>query len=345
PFSASDGSMSMRDTSGVADAIVKFADGVSDQVTFFIDVPRPGAGELDKVWCDSLEALIEVREKLGVPVSVAGILPEGLPEGFRFHMHENGVASLLGFSETMEALAISIGLSANRAKLLETDELKALLNGTEIIDTGMLDEAASKQALEAFGLMTPGYEAVPLDEAGAAAERLGYPVALKVLSNTIAHKAKLGGVKLGLNSSEEVSEAAKQMAADVGSAQGGHEVTHVLVEKMVSGANAEIIIGIKRHPALGLALMIGRGGSQAEEMARFETVLLPLTNDDLDRTFETLSVNHHPAIDELRKNCEAVASYAIANTDKLVTLDVNPVMLTEDGQAVATDALIVLGKD
>ncbi|MEM7214411.1 MAG: acetate--CoA ligase family protein [Pseudomonadota bacterium] len=343
PYSASDGSISMRDTTGVADAIARFAEDVSDQITFFIDVPRPGAGELDKVWCDSLEALIEVRKKLGIPVSVAGILPEGLPDDFRFHMHENGVAALLGYSETMEAIAVGINLSKAREKLLAAKEPAQLLDGADVVNTSMQDEATSKKTLESFGLATPGYEAAPVHQVAEAAERLGLPVALKVLSNTIAHKAKLGGVALGLKSVEDVTAAAAKMIESVGSAEGGHEVTHVLVEKMVSGANAEIIIGIKRHPALGLALMVGRGGSQAEAMARFETVLLPLADGDIDRVFESLSIHYHPAVEALRTNCEAVAAYAIANAEKLVTLDVNPVMLTEDGKAIATDALIVSG--
>jgi len=133
------------------------------------------------------------------------------------------------------------------------------------------------------------------------------------------------------------------MQNDVSSSRGGHAVTHVLVEKMVANANAEIIIGIKRHPALGLALMIGRGGSQAEEMAQYETLLLPLNDGDLDRAFKRLAVENHIAAKALAQNCKAVADYACANADKLVTLDVNPVMLTAEGDAIATDALIVLG--
>ncbi|MGI9352975.1 MAG: acetate--CoA ligase family protein [Rhizobiaceae bacterium] len=344
PYRDSNGGISMQDTSGVADAICRFAEGVSDQVTFFIDVPHPGAGQLDKVWCDSLEALIEVRNNLGLPVSVAGILPEGLPAGFRMHMHDNGVAALLGYSETMEAIATSIRLAKIRENFADQVIPVPLLNGNEITDTVMLDEATSKDALGSFGLATSRYKSVKLENAGDAAGQLGFPVALKVLSNTIAHKAKLGGVKLSLNSLDEVTAAAQKMATDVGSAKNGHKVTHVIVESMVKGASTEIIIGIKRHPAMGLALMIGRGGSQAEEMARFETVLLPLMDTDLDRVFCSLRIASHPAVDALRANCEAVAAYATANANKLVTLDVNPVMLTDDGMAIAADALIVLEK-
>lgn len=83
PFRSSDGSVSMQNTDGVADALVAFSENVSDQMVFFIDVPRPGAANLDRVWCDSLEALITVRQKLAIPVAVAGILPEGLSSTLR----------------------------------------------------------------------------------------------------------------------------------------------------------------------------------------------------------------------------------------------------------------------
>ena len=64
-----------------------------------------------------------------------------------------------------------------------------------------------------------------IEEAAEASEKIGYPVALKVLSSTIAHKAKLGGVKLGLKNRNEVPTAAQQIAEDVGMANGGHAVS------------------------------------------------------------------------------------------------------------------------
>ena len=94
---------------------------------------------------------------------------------------------------------------------------------------------------------------------------------------------------------------------------------------------------------MGLALMIGKGGSKAEEMARFETMLLPLDERSLDDAFANLHVSDHPAAENLRATCHAVAGYAVANQDQLATLDVNPVMLTKGGDAIAADALIVLG--
>ena len=343
PYSASDGSISMRDTSGVAEAITAFAETVSDQIVFFIDVPRAGAAGLDKVWQDSLEALIEVRNRLQIPVCVAGIMPEGLAVDFRHHMQENGVAALLGYSDVMEALSVSARLAANRDKLRDVAEPLPLYPRVEASNTHMLDEAQAKEALTQFGLVTPDFKAVPVEEAPDVACSLGFPVAAKVLSSKIAHKAKLGGVHLGLADAEAVRAACVRMARDVPGAEGGHSVERVLVEKMVDGFDTEVILGIKRHPATGLSLMLGMGGSRAEAMASFTTLLLPLQDGALDAAIADLGLSAHPATGELRRAAEAVAAYADANAHNLVTLDVNPVMLTRDGRAVATDALIVLG--
>lgn len=340
PFSASDGSISMRDTKGVADAIAAFAEDVSDQIVFFIDVPRPGAGNLDRVWCDSMEALIEVRNRLGIPVSVAGILPEGLATDFRKHMQTNGVAALLGYSDTMEALAVSARIAANRARILKQNRPEPLIAGGEPQGAMMHNEAVSKAALKAFGLTTPHHIVVPIEDAANAASSLGFPVTVKVHSDTIAHKARIGGVHLNLGDSAMVTAAVVSMTETVSRAEGGHAVTHVLVESMIAGAEAELILGIKRHPSMGLALMIGKGGVHAEDLAVFETVLLPIDGPELDRALHRLGYRNHEAV---LAAAHAVANYALSNAAELVTLDVNPLLITTDGQAIAADALIVLG--
>lgn len=342
PYSASDGSISMRDTSGVAGALVAFGSDVSDQMVFFIDVPRPGAAGLDKVWCNSLEALIEVRTKLDIPVSVAGILPEGLPADFRRHMNANGVAALSGYSETMEALAASVRLSTCHQMPLSRALAAPLLLSHEPHAPTMLDEFESKKALSAFGLDVPDHAVCSPADTASTAAAIGFPVALKVLSSTIAHKARLGGVALGLIDADHVTQACEKMIRNVENAEGGHAISRLLVEQMIDDADTEIIIGVKRHPAMGLAFVIGRGGSNVEDIAQFATTLLPLTEGALDQAFLQIGVAHHPALNALREACLAAAEFATAHFSELVTLDINPVILTRDGRAIAADALIYM---
>ena len=88
-----------------------------------------------------------------------------------------------------------------------------------------------------------------LGQVAEAATGLGFPVALKVLSTEIAHKARVGGVRVNLRTRQEVIEAAAGIQSDVAAAIPAAQVDRFLVERMVSGAEAEFIIGIKRHAA------------------------------------------------------------------------------------------------
>lgn len=337
PYAAPEGVISMQDTGGVAETIIRFAKGVADQIVFFIDVPRPGAGVLDKVWCDSLEALVEVRSKLGIPVSVAGILPGGLPRVFCRQMQAQGIACLQGYSDTMEALLVSRQLMKYRREL--PGPPAQLLRVATVDSAVVINEAESKRALQEYGLVTAGFKAAAKSEAHSVADELGYPVVLKVLSDKIAHKASVGGVRLNIQDAEMLTEALRDLTHCVAAA--GHIVERVLVEKMVQNVDAEIIIGVKRHAALGLALMIGRGGTSVEETSVFETLLLPCSVAEIENVLGSLQLDRHVASDALLSACLAVSAYAEANQFVLSTLDVNPVMLTTDGEAVATDALIV----
>ncbi|MEZ5478946.1 MAG: acetate--CoA ligase family protein [Thiolinea sp.] len=347
PYRDSRGGISMQDTTGIAAALIALAQDVADQLVFFIDIPRADQAGLDTIWRDSMLALPEVRASLGIPVVVAGIMPEGLPVDFRLQMQAQGVAALCGYTDALEALAASARLAANRQTLLQQAAPAGLLRlpahpPDEQLKTSLLDEASAKQALQAYGLQTPAFQAVPVANAQAAADQLGYPLAVKVLSERIAHKARVGGVKLNLHSAEQVRQAVQQIMTEVAAAAGGHEVTHVLLERMVSQADREIMIGIKRHPAMGLAMLIGLGGSQAEQMARFTTCLLPLTDEELQQALHDLGLQAHPAAAAVQQACRAIEQYAVQQAGPLLTLDVNPLLLTADGQAWAVDALIIL---
>lgn len=337
PFRSKNG-ISLEDRGAVANAIETFARGMADQISFLIDIPRPTDEGLDAVWAESVAVMTDVARDLQLPCSVAGILPEGLPHAFRKRLIAGGVAPLLGLSETLEALSLSIRVAGMQAHT-GPPATASLYTGTEPQGAVMLDEATSKTLLAGLGLAVPEFETVTPDQAPQAANRLGYPLAVKLLSDRIAHKATVGGVHLHLTTPETVAEACQRISTDVGTAPNGHAVSHVLLERMIDDVAAEIIVGIKRHPTLGLAMMIGRGGTAVERLGIYETLLLPLDHDELDRVLERLGFAGHVG---LTAAARAIAGFADAHSDDLVTLDVNPLMLTGDGKAIAADALIVM---
>ncbi|MEQ9490982.1 MAG: acetate--CoA ligase family protein [Alphaproteobacteria bacterium] len=344
PYTSSTG-ISLDDGPAVARGLTLLARDAADQLVFFIDVPRPDENGFDRIWQPSIEAVGIARKTLGIPCTVAGIMPEGLDVGLRRRLLADGVTPLLGMSETLEALSVSIRLAEIHKTARNGPPPPALHPSAAVLKGVMLDEAESKRLLKMAGLQTMDYAVAVPSEAAAMADLLGYPVALKVLSDTIAHKARVGGVKLNLASADAVTRAAAEIASAVEASPEGHPVTHLLIERMIDAPVAEYIFGIKRHPALGLALMIGIGGGRVEQLRRYETILLPATDREIETALTRIGLPAgSPGFDSMKTAADAVARFASDHRDTLVTLDVNPVILTADNEAVAADALIVLSR-
>jgi acetyl-CoA synthetase len=163
-------------------------------------------------------------------------------------------------------------------------------------------------------------------------------VTLKVSSAAIAHKTEAGGVALNLRSAAEVEEAARRMA---------RLAPDVLVERMVTGAVAELIVGLTSDPQFGTALVVGAGGILTELLKDSVTLILPTTRGEIERALRTLKV--WKLVEGFRGRAgdqqaviaavEAVARFAGAHRGLVEELDVNPLLVLKDG-AVAVDALI-----
>ena len=161
---------------------------------------------------------------------------------------------------------------------------------------------------------------------------------VKISSATIAHKTEVGGVALNLKTVEEVQAAAGGMA------KLGPEV---LIEKMVQGAIAELIVGVKRDPQFGLALVVGAGGTLTELLQDSATLLLPTNRNEIIRALKSLRIwklvegyrGKSGDAEAIIKSVEAVAAFAAAHEATLEELDINPLFVLPQG-AVAADAVI-----
>jgi acetyl-CoA synthetase len=206
----------------------------------------------------------------------------------------------------------------------------------------VLDEVESKDLLARSGVPVPPSIVVrDAREAVSAAEELGYPVVVKALG--VAHKTEVGGVRLDLGSADEVSAAVTQIS---------HVSKSFLIEKMVDGVVAELIVGVARDEQFGPYLLIGGGGILVELMRDSASLLLPVTRE---RVMEALGgLKCAPLFDGFRGRPRAdlsgaadviLAIAALVEKDlaSIVELDINPLMLLAEGQGVvAADALISL---
>ncbi|OJY47025.1 MAG: hypothetical protein BGP08_03190 [Rhizobiales bacterium 64-17] len=205
---------------------------------------------------------------------------------------------------------------------------------------GALSEARSKIYLAAFGLpVTMETVAGDADAAVAAAQKIGFPVAVKVSSAQIAHKSDVGGVALNLKTAPEVHAAVDAMQAKLGRVD-------VLIQKMVK-PGLELIVGAQRSKATGAVVMIGIGGILAEVLDDAVFLRAPATPEAALAALARLrsqklldGYRGAPAIDRAAvANIVARLSQVVAANPGIVEIDLNPVIADGDG-ATVVDALI-----
>jgi acyl-CoA synthetase (NDP forming) len=194
--------------------------------------------------------------------------------------------------------------------------------------SGPLDEVRGAKLLE---LKTP-------EAAAAAARSIGFPVAVKALAPELPHKAKLGGVRLGLSNPTDVEVAAAEVLQ--AARRGGAKAPKVLVQQMVSGS--EVLVGAVVDERFGALLTVRPGGALAES-GEAAFVPAPLTPRQAAAYVAAQAdrCGLDPARHDLRAFAKAVEAIARAAHDlrgRLASLEANPLLVAERG-AVAVDAL------
>jgi acyl-CoA synthetase (NDP forming) len=288
-------------------------------------------------WLTTVGALAAAHTATGANAGIVSTLPENLPENVAEELMRAGVVPFCGIDEALAAAEAAAFIGASWAKP-PADPLSVVPAGAGEAVTLSEDEA--KRELAAFGLPIPdGLVEIEPEHTAAAAEKLGFPVALK--ARGVAHKTEAGAVRLNLDNAQDVTAAAHAMA---GVADG------YLVEKMVPCPVAEIIIGASRDPVAGLVLTIGAGGVLVELLQDSALLTLPTSREAIVAAISQLKIKTlldgyrggpRGDIAALELAVEAVAAYLVANAADVEELDINPVMVLRQGEGVvAVDALI-----
>ncbi|MGL5008275.1 MAG: acetate--CoA ligase family protein [Paracoccaceae bacterium] len=292
-----------------------------DAGIFIIDPPR--ADRCDPVGYDpALEAIVAAGAVTGKPAFAVASMPENMDEALVQDLAGRGVVALNGLETALGAIraAQTPGGIAGWRPLA-----KGIAAGV------MLDEAASKALLQAAGVTVPkGVSAANLEGLGPLAAGLAPPLALKGLG--FAHKTENAAVRLGL--------ASVQGQAEMPGAAG------YLAEEMVTGAVAELLVGVRRDAVYGATLTIGFGGVTAELLADTVTLICPVTGDEVAAALRRLRL--WPLLDGYRGRVRAdvgvvvdtvLAVQAMLEDAAVVEVEINPLMVKAKG-AVAADAVI-----
>ncbi|MDD1770043.1 MAG: acetate--CoA ligase family protein [Methanomassiliicoccales archaeon] len=216
-----------------------------------------------------------------------------------------------------------------------------------------LSEREGKDVLQAYGVPVPdeGVAKTP-EEAVAIADRIGYPVVMKIESPDVFHKTDVGGVVVGVQDADGVTKQFSLISARIKTRLPQARIVGISVQKMLTGR--EVIVGMVRDPQFGPVITFGLGGIFVEVMKDVSQRIAPLTEDDVDGMIRSIKAypilagarRQKPAdIAALKKVIAALSQIALDHPE-IVELEMNPVIVGDEGQGCgAVDALLTLRRE
>ncbi|MBI2876916.1 MAG: acetate--CoA ligase family protein [Candidatus Tectomicrobia bacterium] len=230
------------------------------------------------------------------------------------------------------------------------EEIRARLQGKVA-----LTEEESKALLAHYGIpVTRESLATSLEEARAMARKIGYPVALKVISPQILHKTEAGVVRLHVRDEAELERAYAQLLERAQSYQRQAQIKGILVQEMVDGGT-EAIVGTARDPLFGPTVLFGLGGIFVEVFQDISLRLAPIGREEAHEMileiqgYEILAGARGRARGEIEGAVDTLvrlSQLSLDLGDLIEQIDINPLMILPEGQGVkAVDALVVLRED
>ena len=319
------------------------------------------------------QAMTDATAVAEVLVSEAAAQPNGKPilacwmgetsvEAARHQLGRSGVPHFTTPERAVEAFSFLAQHRANLSHAREpvperrvprdrTDAARGVLRSVKEEGRSMLSGPEAKTILAAYGIPTGRtQQATTEDEAVFAAEQLGYPVAIKILSHDITHKSDVGGVALEVATSSQVRQVFRDMLKRARTHVPDARIIGVTVEPMASLRDArEVLIGMSQDPTFGPVIAFGSGGTAVEVHKDRALALPPLTPEIARRMMARTRVDR--MLDRFRDldgaDREAVVD-AILRVSELVvdlpeirSLDINPLLAGPDG-VLAIDARIEL---
>ena len=334
--------MSTPDTSHNGMGILM--DDRCDLLVYFVDWPR--GSEVADVWWPTLEGLIQLNNRMECPVVIASVLPDGLPADLRLRLVDAGIVTLQGLDDTLSAFSAAACYPKLRAQILADVDSRVLpVPAAQAAEVTTLNEAMGKALLADHGVTVPACVTGTAEEVTTAADGLGYPLAVKLLNANLVHKNIAGAVHLDIKDASGLKHAITTIQASVTGYNAHLDTTHFLIEPMVTAPRAEFIVGVSHKPGVGHALVIGRGGTDVEELKDFTTLLLPTSTAQIEEALYRLHITRRLQLQEndiaaLTQTIHNIALFADDLRNKLVELDVNPILLDASCNVTAVDAYL-----
>ena len=316
-----------RDVPALTKTFAAMVDPQLAMTMLILDLPRTDRGDPED-WLETVKALIAAKEQTGGNFGLVATLPELLPEDLAQELTTAGIVAFSGLNEAMAA--------CEAAAMSPSEERAPLLLPTPTVTPDLVNEAEAKTALAGFGLRIPKAQQAPgKDALPAAIDAVGMPCVIK--AEGLAHKSDVGGVYLARGTKEEAIAAAHAMPCETW-----------LVEELVDGTIAELLVGVVKDPAHGFVLTLAAGGTLTELLQDGRSLLVPASDAEITQALSELRIAKQlngyrgaaPAdMPSVLAAIRAVQDYVMANAEGLEEIEINPLLCTAE-TGVAVDALI-----
>ncbi len=291
--------------------------------------------------------IVKVRQETTKPIAASFMGAADVQPGIEILQEANIPHFVLPEWACMAMANIQRILKWRRTELTEFQPLpvdqaaaKAILDK---LPAGYLREDQALAVLNAYGLPVPENKLChSSDEAVEFAEKVGYPVVLRVVSPQIIHKTEVKGVVLNLADADAVRTAHKEMMEQIAKRQGQAEISGVIVRQMIP-AGHEVILGAKRDAVFGPTLMFGLGGVFVSVLQDVTFALAPIDAGTASRmvrgvkAFRLLEGERGmgPADIDGIEQCVRRLGQLVDDFERIVELDINPLIAGTDGQGNA----------
>jgi acetyltransferase len=304
-----------------------------------------------------LERVMEITKRCEKPIAY---YVSTTAEEVNYLRQTYGFPIFTAVVETIRALEMSYRYYS-RMQEIRSAEQNPIFDVNREAVRGLIDRAhlekrdlllsESMQVLEHYGIPTAvGVRAATVEEAHLAAEQMGYPVAIKVISEQISHKSDVGGVQLNLRNGPAVVEAFEDMLRRIQSSYPDAKIDGVLVQPMVTGGQ-ELILGGRQDPNFGPVVLIGLGGIFVEVLEEVSLRVAPITRQEAREMIDELrgapilkgARGHKPS--DIQAVSEALLrlSQLLIDFPEISELDINPLRVFQENNGCrALDARVMI---
>ncbi len=311
------------------------------------------------------QALVEVARAHPTKPLLTSFMGEiKVAEGLRI-FHREHVPTFDTPEDAVRAYLYMYEYTKNLANLYETpadilpdfrpdrDAVKKIFLTVAREGRSILSEYEAKQVLAAYDICAvKTLVATTPEECAKAAQEIGFPVAVKVLSHDITHKSDVGGIALNVRSAPEAANQFTKVVERVRAARPEADIIGVTVQEMARGGY-EVIIGSKKDPTFGPALMFGMGGTGVELYRDVAVDFPPLNQALAEAMIDDTKVSRllrgyrgKPAVDMVALQQALVKfSYLLVDFPEIVEMDANPVQVRPDGLCVLDARIVIEPKD